>query len=63
MKIEVDRKVLSEKLNELIDVPYVPESVEAKAFETGVDAAAEALIRLAERVDSLAEYGVTVSPA
>ena len=38
-----------------------PESVEAKAFEAGVEAAVQALVDVSKQVSSLADYGVTVT--
>lgn len=61
MTIHVDEKVLADKLNAMIDVPYIPESVEAQAFQAGVAAAAKAAVEASHRVGHLADYGVTVT--
>ena len=61
MTIHVDEKVLADKLNAMVDVPYVPEAAEAKAFRLGVEAAAQAIVEASGKVGHLADYGVTVT--
>lgn len=61
MTIHVDEKKLADALNAKVDVPYIPESLEAQAFQAGVAAAAQALVDVSKQVSSLADYGVTVA--
>ena len=50
--IEVDETKLADAINQKIDVPYVPESVEGRLFREGVSAGAKAAAELIGTVSS-----------
>lgn len=47
---EVENRLV-DRLNELVDIPYVPESLEDKVFDHALDALKVAVIQLASRLD------------
>ena len=48
MKVTItfDEKKLAEKVNEKLDIPYVPEAVEKRLFAEGVEAGARAVVEI-----------------
>lgn len=61
MTIKVDPNQLADALNAKVDVPYIPESLEAQAFRAGIAAAIEALVNVVNGSEVFADYGVTVA--
>lgn len=61
MEITVDREVLSEKLSEIIDIPFLPKSAERQLIKMVLDTAADVLAENVGRSVFLEEYGVTVT--
>ena len=61
MTIHIDEKKLADAINAKVDVPYLPESLEAQGFQAGVAAAVQALVEGSKSLVSLADYGVTVT--
>ena len=61
MTIHIDEKKLADAINAKVDVPYLPEPLEAQGFQAGVAAAVQALVEGSKSLVSLADYGVTVT--